>query len=234
MQMRKTLIWIMMIVFIIGTVSAAEVTDVLLGFSKDGNIQLKDINVLPGKLNPRSIESGEYKITVLNSNEETIYETYYTPSFEVYPTVIDPETGEEVSTVLEQEDTSEYFIFDYSLNPSKITVSKDGESVFEAEIGSLICNQDSACNNYENSVSCPADCPLEEGDGFCSSESGDGLCDPDCSNDEDCQKVTPPKMPENEEPEESNKTQTIILIGLAALLWIGLIYLLYVVYFKKK
>jgi len=50
----------------------------------------------------------------------------------------------------------------------------------------LYCG-DKGCNRWENSISCPEDCPVEVSDGYCAGVK-DGICDPDCNmtSDEDC------------------------------------------------
>ena len=50
-----------------------------------------------------------------------------------------------------------------------------------------ICKKDNICNNGENYVTCPEDCPVTS-DGICNPRI-DGVCDPDCGNtDLDCLK----------------------------------------------
>ena len=91
-----------------------------------------------------------------------------------------------------------------------------------------LCNGNGYCDKFENTLSCPADCPIKDSDGICLPEN-DGICDPDClgSIDTDCvRKVTLPAAV----PEKASQGITLSLFALA----FSLLFIIYLLTREKK
>jgi len=74
----------------------------------------------------------------------------------------------------------------YNGNTEVVRIYKQDDLLFSFSLSGL-CNQDSVCNGYENSLSCASDCDLSIADSVCVKKE-DGVCDPDCYEgvDDDC------------------------------------------------
>lgn len=78
--------------------------------------------------------------------------------------------------------------------PSKVTLTATraytDDTEYESEISTLrvLCNQNNACEENENFLNCPFDCPSGGEDGICDLEN-DGIIDPDCESEFDSSKI---------------------------------------------
>ena len=73
---------------------------------------------------------------------------------------------------------SKNFFIPYYKN-SKLVLTKNGVVLFEKQLDSILCNNNSKCEPNENFASCPSDCSIDSKDGYCDSTT-DSICDPDC------------------------------------------------------
>ncbi|MEM4282610.1 MAG: hypothetical protein QW559_00425 [Candidatus Woesearchaeota archaeon] len=74
----------------------------------------------------------------------------------------------------------------YTNNTGVLEVAFKNKTVLAFDLVKL-CDGDSFCEEFENALSCPSDCPLDRVDELCI-PAFDGICDPDCigSLDTDC------------------------------------------------
>jgi len=118
---------------------------------------------------------GEFTAKLTSSNGKELSQSKFQPSFYI---LSNPPTETDTDTII--------LNFDYSEQVKYLEVYHNNDQKLKINIKKLLCNKDSVCNENENYLSCPSDCPLYSQDELCSGYSGDNYCDTDCYTDTDC------------------------------------------------
>ncbi len=153
----------------------------------DGNVAIDDIHVVHGTPGENDAE-GRHIAKLLDKDLETLYQLrFYLEKIEpTLPETIPPEHYEEF---IKAETSYEALIFfPYFEEAELIAIGEiDGNLLGVIGLKGILCNGNGLCDDGENFLSCPGDCPLQEEDNYCYPES-DGICDPDCITglDADC------------------------------------------------
>lgn len=117
-------------------------------------------------------EQGSYTIRLLDNKGNILVERNFDVSFERYGTRI---TFEDI--------VPKTLVLPYSSDIKKIVLLHNNKIIFKKE-EMIFCNNNSKCEQNENYLSCPSDCPSGSKDGYCD-EIRDGKCDPDCASKDD-------------------------------------------------
>lgn len=189
---------------------AAQSNDVLVlsaWIYKNDSVVLNDIYVSKGKYDEANPNQDTYLIQVVQ-NGKLRYSSYFPIFFEI---LTEPPT--EVDRILLSRNLP------YFGNNASITIYKEGSLIFEYDLNKL-CDNNGSCDKFENHLSCPYDCPLNQSDKLCI-PSYDGSCDPDCAQgiDPDCAANTTPAPT----PVVTTTPSPFIFIGVVAILAIFMI-----------
>ncbi|MBI2666733.1 hypothetical protein HYX13_03925 [Candidatus Woesearchaeota archaeon] len=136
-----------------------------------------NIRTYAGTLETGTIETifSEYLLT-LEDTEKRILRKVYFPAYFV---VLDP--------FAEVEEIPVTITIPYHTEYQTAKVYHEKKLIAETNIR-FLCNEDMICQQSENAVSCPNDCPQSSADGLCQRKE-DMLCDPDCSiPEQECRK----------------------------------------------
>lgn len=172
---------------------------------------------------------GNYEIVLLNKNNVVFLNRF----FVTFQTTTH---FENISDIVTQNISLPRIDFD------EIILFKMDKKIFKQEINKeMFCNFDGVCNNFENAISCPSDCPMHKPDGICN-PIRDGICDPDCpvGIDPDCleknderfihERKAPIKIIDAKEEEYSNLTPAIFILGF----FLVIIFILASFYYIKR
>jgi len=131
----------------------------------------------------------------------------------------------------------------------KLRIEHNGKTIFEKSIAEIFCNNDNICQEKENNLACPHDCPIQ-GDGYCSYKQ-DGICDTDClAGEPDCA-ATGNEIIENSAPQQESpfatsvtevqeappvqpKTSAVLIVGLTILALLIIILIYTIIHHRKK
>lgn len=151
-------------------VFAEKVLLVDFSISNNDSVALNDVMVVNG--NPTMSSEGDYTLKLLDSSGNAINSQFAPIEFFISG------IGDVNTTLVE----SRFSKFE---NARKLRVLHNDKVIFESPIA--LCDNNKMCDNYENSLSCPNDCPSGSSDKYCDHQK-DGKCDPDCAKDadEDC------------------------------------------------
>ncbi len=168
----------MVLIFVLQSINAEEVLSIDLEVYKNDSVIVNSIALT--EENPTIyVDPGEYKLKILNSEEEVIIEKPIMLSFMVMTDPPKPVDSYPLSLRLP-----------YDPEMRILKLFNGDREIFSAPIE--ICNNDGVCQiGFENFLSCSSDCLLDKNDGICIKDA-DGVCDPDCSEgvDPDCMVVT--------------------------------------------
>lgn len=151
-------------------VFAERVLLVDFGIANNDSVALNDVMVVDGK--PTMFSEGAYSLKLLDSSGAAISSQSMSIVFFISG------IGDVNTTIVE----SRFSGFE---NAGKLQLLHNDKVIFESPIA--LCDNNKVCNNYENYLSCPNDCPSGSADRYCDKVK-DGKCDPDCAKDadEDC------------------------------------------------
>lgn len=155
---------------------AEKVLLVDLTINANDTVALDDVLLVTGK--PTAYAEGDYEAQLLDSGGKLVDSQRMPVEFFI--------SGMgEVNTTLAEARFANYEGAD------KMRVLKGNVTIFESPI--VLCNGNGACDNNENYLSCPKDCPSASADKYCD-RAKDGRCDPDCASeaDDDCQSASAP------------------------------------------
>ncbi len=155
--------------------------------TKDGSAQLNQVSVESGAPDQKKAE-GDYRLVLLDSAGNELWDTNMRLSFYIH----------DANIFLDK--VTHFQKAPYFPNAKTLHFYKGDSLLLEEEL--RLCNSDKTCNENENYLSCPSDCPLNKPDGYCVNK-GDGVCDPDCVEgfDPDCRPAKPAgNGPSGEQP----------------------------------
>ncbi len=151
--------------------------------AQNDSVRPETIKTQIGTSDQPDTADGDYKI-ILADKERVMYNSYLPVNFRRL------DTSEDVQEVL----TSSKLPYQGNLGKVRISRFAEGqERVLWSYDLKKLCNRDGICNNYENHISCPIDCPITSPDGVCETKI-DSFCDPDCAKglDRDCEPKAQP------------------------------------------
>ncbi len=158
-------------IIIASSVHAAPVLRADFDITKDGSVTDFSYRVIDGR--PSENRGGDITVMAFGKDNEILHMEGYDLSFFLYDAGIGLEKMHYVSKL------------PFSNEIRRIGIYYKGIEVYSAKINA--CNENGACGERENAISCPADCPQSGKDGWCM-KADDGICDPDCAEgfDPDC------------------------------------------------
>ena len=177
-------IFVASIMAILSSVSAVDLKIYVANIGIDNNYSIW-LNSFSAKsaLYIDSASPSDFVLLLFSEQNTLLYKTYFDPSF-----IILSEPAEETNIT--------YISLNLPFFPDAkyLKVYYKDELKLEQDVASLICNNNSICENNaagnenmsENYISCPSDCKWYDNDSLCNSDSGDNFCDYDCYNDSDC------------------------------------------------
>ena len=112
-------------------------------------------------------------LMIVSYNNSVVYKTSFNPKYTMI--FYDSSSGGNYALIKQN---SELFIPFYGAS-ERIDISKDGKIIFSTVLSDYVCNYDGVCENNEDFLTCPSDCPSGYEDGLCDHVI-DGRCDPDC------------------------------------------------------
>jgi hypothetical protein len=183
-----------------------RVLDVRLWIYRNGTVEEDMVVLNEGRSSIDSRKGGAYQIRV-SGGAGTIEERSFDVSFDYDgPMLADIDyrniTFDKVAV---------NFRIPYDEAMQTLEVFREGTRIFSESLD--LCRKNGICEQSENFISCPEDCPLTVSDRLCIN-SQDGQCDPDCAQgvDPDCRAAT--TTPSGGLPE----TTQIPLTGVGAIL----------------
>lgn len=188
--MKKILFILFLIIF--ASFTFAEKIEFDLNIGQNNEINIEGAKVLRGEYSDIEGE-GNYTIILYNNKEKVFEEKFFVTFMSTADLIID-----EYDYVIKS-------VIVPKIEFEEIVIKKENE-IFRKNIKGLFCNKDKVCNNYENAISCPNDCKMNQIDGVCVKDK-DGVCDPDCviGVDYDCLEINEKEKFE----EQSNTNETI-------------------------
>lgn len=170
--MRYIIVSIICLAILSGIVSAdSKVFNILLDINKNDSVRLMDFSIIDGKEN--YLPSGDFSLQIMDNKDNLLKEIRFNVNFIIFTDP--PQRLEHVPVNIRTF---------YMENADKIKLLHSKKILFEGVISEFSCNNDSVCNNYENFISCPKDCPSGSKDRYCD-KVFDKICDPDCARDVD-------------------------------------------------
>ena len=163
----KRSIFVMVIFLLAFSTFAEEILELDLLIQSNNSVSLYNLRTLEGNLSSEVVSPSPYFLQIQGMDNETLHSL----SFPVYFFLPDP--MEEVSESLVS------LRLPYSPEYAQLRVYYDEQVLYEKDLRYL-CNGDSVCQEEENSISCPGDCPVGSADGWCDWEVKEP-CDPDCA-----------------------------------------------------
>jgi hypothetical protein len=133
-------------------------------YNSERSPQIDSVLLLEGY--PSLSGEGEFVLNLFDESDNQLFSTRFAIVFEFSG------IPEELTSV------SQKFFIPYHEN-SKLVLTKNGVVLFERQLDSLLCNNNSKCEPNENFASCPTDCLIDSKDGYCNPKT-DSVCDPDC------------------------------------------------------
>jgi hypothetical protein len=182
MKTAIPLIWIMMLAMTASHALAQEESFYLLKIGIDKNFEVTgyDISMLDRIVGSDfisdPIELG-MRVEIQNAQGALLFSKMLRPSFLILSNP--PKESEKASELLQ---------FPYYPNARYLKVYDNQTEKLSIDLQADLCDNNQACEGFENYYSCPGDCPINSQDGTCAGVSQDGGCDPDCpaSIDADC------------------------------------------------
>ncbi len=206
--MRKVIFIFVMVLLGIFSASAEDILELDFLIQENNSVSLYNLRTVEGALPPEEAISSPYSIQIEGIDQKIAHQL----SFPVYFFLPDP--MEEVSETLVS------LRVPYSVDYARLKLYHNKELLYERDLRSL-CNHDFLCQDEENSISCPGDCPAGSADGWCDREVQEP-CDPDCTS---C------SFSEMAAPEEQPFPLLPLVIGIVALV---LVILLLAFLFERK
>ena len=125
------------------------------------------VNIRTYESSPQMEEKfSDYSLTIEDAENRIIKKIY----FPAYFVVLDP--------FAEVEEIPATLTIPYRQDYKTVNVFHKEKRIAETDIG-FLCTKDFICQQGENALSCPEDCPQSGIDGFCQRKKDD-LCDADC------------------------------------------------------
>ena len=153
----------------------------------EGKIGISDVRVVVDHLSEPE-EAGQHAIKLKDAQNKTLYQLkvyMHGVGFPPYGAEMSKEELEEFYKSLEENFEKTVYL-PYLKNALYITLEDSNGEIARFDLGRL-CNNNGACEESENYLSCASDCPLDRKDDYCLPLK-DSICDPDCSKslDPDC------------------------------------------------
>ena len=151
--------------------------DYIIG--ENGTVSIINLRAFKGPVRDEPKTEEEYQFLIYGRNNQLINKQY----FPAYFVIFDPfyRVGE-IPVTLTVPYREEY---------ATVDLVRGDKIIYRHDVSAL-CRQDSICQNRENTISCPADCPSGSADGYCD-RIPDDVCDPDClAGDADCNTIRIP------------------------------------------
>lgn len=165
-------------------------------------------------------ENGNYLVKLRDKDGTTLYQhktKRFSMELEPSALVSAGEIGEERMEIDHDElfgtkQGQMFFILPYTERAQTLSF-EHGENVLTRVDLGVLCNENGVCEEEENYLSCPTDCPLEKKDNYCLARV-DKVCDLDCAEgiDLDCEKESETSEGEREGFSEFVWIQAIVLI----------------------
>ncbi|MCD6247626.1 MAG: hypothetical protein J7J87_04330 [Candidatus Diapherotrites archaeon] len=155
--------------------------------ANEGKITISDVRVVVDHLSEPE-EAGRHVIKLKDDKNKTLYQLkvyMHGVGFPPYGAEMSKEELEEFYKSLEENFEKTVYL-PYLKKAIYITLEDSNGEVARFDLSKL-CNNNGACEENENYLSCASDCPLSEKDDYCLPLK-DSICDPDCSKglDSDC------------------------------------------------
>ncbi len=152
----------------------------------NGSFEINDLSVTLDyrtEMNP----NGNYLAKLISEDGKTLYQLKIAKFISRVPAPVDANFEEKQRWYADKYRYGEMAVFLPYLKGAKTISFEHGTSILAQTGLSKLCNKDGKCNNNENYLSCPQDCPLNKKDNYCLAQA-DGTCDPDCAQgiDADC------------------------------------------------
>ena len=155
--------------------------------ANEGKISISDARVVVDHLSSPE-EAGKHAVKLKDSTGRTLYQLKVYMHGIGFPPYGMQMTEEERKAFYESlaKNFEKTVYLPYLKNALYITLEDPNGEVARFDLRKL-CNNNGACEESENYLSCASDCPLNEKDNYCLPLK-DAICDPDCSKgiDPDC------------------------------------------------
>ena len=172
----KRLIVMLIVLFLATLAHAAPQTSLLvtLTFLPDGSAQIDDVHVSFAGIDQQVARPLSDSLELI-IEDKTYFATFIPVTFAQMDTIPLP-----TMTVSKH--------LPYFGNKGTLRVARNNKTLAEFDLSTL-CNNDGRCQEFENGVSCHADCDVRSVDNICQPYS-DTACDPDCAKglDIDCER----------------------------------------------
>src|SRR3989338_9550376 len=133
---------------VVDTTKMQDVYEVTLHVDNKANVNLEGLRVVKNYLTKDSHilknDTSALNIKILSNNSITLYSILFDPDFVV---LIDP--------IIITNETTQIIYLLYSKDAKYLKVYYNNTEKLSVEIKDSLCNNDSACSNYENYYSCP-------------------------------------------------------------------------------
>jgi len=159
-------------------VLAETICEFDFSINKNDTVELIKTNSFAGKSDIDVITNSDYKLLYFDSQNNKLVQINLPVEFYVFDA---PEGDVESVPVSVRQPCDEKW--------KKLEILHNNKNIFIYQFKEKLCNRDKICNNNENFLTCPEDCPSGSKDGWCDRQP-DSKCDPDClDGDPDCAKI---------------------------------------------
>ncbi len=174
--MKKLLIFILigLIICSFALELPSGIADTIIKINENNETAEIDwILVSYGNFTTEQLDDGDFKIEI-EYNNSVVYET----NFDLGTDIIFWDSEESGGAEEIPRDYAEFYLPFYD-SSQMIKVYHKSYLIFETSLEKYLCDKNNVCDEDEDYLTCPSDCPSGEEDGLCDRQK-DGKCDPDC------------------------------------------------------
>jgi hypothetical protein len=150
-----------------------RVIDIHLLVYQNDTVVMDSIQLREGRPSLSQPQDGNYQLTVSDATGEILDRIRFPLYYDYTGPVL---KGVDYSGIRFDPVTFDYKV-PFTEAMKRLDLSHDGRVIFSTELD--FCNANQVCDPMETFETCPADCPLNRSDSFCT-PANDDVCDPDC------------------------------------------------------